>query len=73
MERLYALLRADPSAKRVDSFAAVMPDGFQARPGLSICDKAVCIDDLDAYVAYARAQIELGAHPDAEYRIIEME
>ena len=37
-----------------------MPDAFKAQPGLSICDKAVCIEDLDAYVAYARARMDAG-------------
>jgi hypothetical protein len=70
---LYALLKADVPAKRIYSFAAIKPDAFAALPGLSLCDSAVCIDDLDAYVAYARGLIDAGAPPDAEYEIIEME
>jgi hypothetical protein len=73
IERLYALLRADVAAKRVYSYAAIMPDAFQAAPGLPICDKSVCIEDLDAYVAYARGRIDAGEPPDVEYQIIEME
>jgi hypothetical protein len=73
-ERLYAMLRADVAASRVQSFAAIRPDGFEAQSGLSICsDDLVCIDDLDAYVTYAKGRIDAGAPPDAEYRIIEME
>ena len=72
-ERLYALLKADLPAKRVTSYASVMPDSFAAQPGLSICDKAVCIEDVDAYVAYAKGRIDAGVPPDAEYEIIEME
>jgi hypothetical protein len=72
-ERLYALLKADLPAKRVFSFAGIKPDAFTALPGLGLCDSAVCIDDLDAYVAYAKGTIEAGAQPDAEYEIIEME
>ena len=72
-ERLYALLKADLPAKRVYSYAAIMPDAFQAEPGLPICDKAVCIADLDAYVAYAKGRIDAGVPPDVEYQIIEME
>lgn len=73
-ERLYALLRADVAAGIVQSFAAIRPDGFDAQPGLSICEQdMVCIDDLDAYVAYAKGRIDAGAPPDAEYRIFEME
>jgi hypothetical protein len=71
--RLYALLRADVPAKRVYSYASIKPDAFEAQPGLSICDDSVCIDDLDAYVAYAKGRIDAGAPPDAEYEIIEME
>lgn len=71
--RLYALLGADLPANRVQSFAAIMPDGFVAAPGLSICDKSVCIEDLDAYIAYAKGRIDSGSPPDVEYRIIEME
>lgn len=73
-ERLYALLRADVAAGLVQSFAAIRPDAFEAQPGLSICgNDLVCIDDLDAYVAYAKGRIDAGGPPDAEYRIIEKE
>jgi hypothetical protein len=73
-ERLYALLRADAAAGLVQSFAAIRPDGFEAQPGLSVCsDDLICIDDLDAYIAYAKGRIDAGAPPDAEYRIIETE
>ena len=43
------------------------------RRGLRICDKAVCIEDLDAYVTYAKGRIDAGGPPDVEYPIIEME
>lgn len=72
--RLYALLRADLAAGRVQSFAAVRPDAFEPLPGLSVCsDDLVCVEDLDAYVAYAKGRMDAGIPPDAEYRIIEME
>ncbi len=71
-ERLYALLKADLPAKRVYSFAGIKPDAFAARPGLGLCESAVCIEDLDAYVAYAKARIEAGDQPDAEYVIVEL-
>ncbi|HET7718049.1 MAG TPA: hypothetical protein VFK86_20670 [Bauldia sp.] len=73
VERLYAFLRADLAARRVDSYAAVKPDDFVAQPGLSICDTSVCIEDLDAYVAYGKALIDSGRPPDVQYVIIEME
>lgn len=71
-ERLYALLKADLPAKRVYSFTGIKPDAFEAQPGLSICNSAVCIEDLDAYLAYAKGRIDAGVAPDAEYEIIEM-
>lgn len=71
---LYALLRVDVAAGLVRSFAAIRPDAFEAQAGLSICEQdMVCIDDLDAYVAYAKGRIDAGVPPDAEYRIIEKE
>lgn len=72
-ERLYALLKADLPAKRVYSFAGIKPDDFAALPGLVLCSSNVCIEDLDAYVAYAMGLIDAGAKPDAEYAIIELE
>jgi hypothetical protein len=72
-QRLYAVLLADVPAKRIYSYASIKPDAFEAQPGLSICDDSVCIEDLDAYVAYAKGRIEAGHPPDAEYEIIEME
>jgi len=72
-ERLYALLKADLPAKRVYSFAGIKPDAFAGLPGLAVCESVVCIEELDAYLAYAKSRIEAGAEPDAEYAIIEME
>lgn len=72
-QRLYALVRADVPAKRVHSYASIRPDAFDVRPGLAICDSFICIDDLDAYLAYAKGFIDAGGPPDAEYAIIEME
>lgn len=72
-QRLYALLRADKPAKRVYSYASIRPDAFDARPGLTICDSFICIEDLDAYLAYAKGLIDADAPPDAEYAIIEIE
>jgi hypothetical protein len=71
--RLFALLKADLAAMRVYSYASIIPDDFKDVPGLSRCDDVVCIEDLDAYVAYARAGMEAGHPPDTEYRIISLE
>ncbi|MCB1500927.1 MAG: hypothetical protein KDK07_14235 [Bauldia sp.] len=70
---LYAVLAVSADGRRIASHAAIRPDDFEAVPGLSLCDTSVCIDDLGAYVAYARARILAGAAPDAEYRILEAE
>jgi hypothetical protein len=68
---LYAVLAV--SDDKVASYAAIKPDDFEAVPGLAVCDTSVCIEDMDAYVAYARERISAGLAPDAEYRILEME
>jgi hypothetical protein len=73
MRRLYGVLAVDLAAMRVKSYAAIIPDDFNDVPGLSRCDDVVCIADLDAYVAYARAGMEAGRPPDTEYRIISLE
>jgi hypothetical protein len=72
-ERLYGVVKPDLAARRVHSYATVKPDKFEAQPGLTLCDTSVCIEDLDAYVAYAKGLIDAGTPPDAEYEIIEME
>jgi hypothetical protein len=68
---LYAVLAVDLDSGRIASHAAIAPDGFEARPGLASCDTSVCIEDSDAYLAYAKARIAAGVAPDAEYRIVE--
>jgi hypothetical protein len=73
VQRLHAVLKADPAAMRVYSFAAIRPDAFVAEPGLSVCGNMACIDDLDAYVAYAIRRIEAGVPADAVYRLIALE
>ncbi len=72
VNRLYALIKVDMDAKTVQSFAAVAPNNFDL-PGFTPCDDAMCIDDLDAYLAYGRRLIDDGRPPDAVYRIISAE
>lgn len=67
---LYALLVADPAGKRVASYAAVKPDAFTPPPGFVSCGQDVCIEDLEAYVAYARGLVAAGAPPDQVYEIV---
>lgn len=70
---LYAFLVADVAGRRVGSYAAVKPDDFAPLPGLELCEREVCIEDLDAYVAYARHRIAAGVPPDATYEILAVE
>lgn len=73
LRRLFALLKVDLGAMTAASYSAIIPDNFRGVPGLSQCQDVVCIDSLDAYIAYARAGIDAGHPPDAEYRIISLE
>ncbi len=70
---LHALLVVDRAAGEIASYAALRPEGFEPVPGLSSCDSNACIEDLDAYVAYAKARIAAGVAPDVVYHIVAME
>jgi hypothetical protein len=70
---LYALLAADLPANRVVSYASIKPDDFAPVPGLVPCERHVCIDDLDAYAAYAKGRIDAGIPPDVTYEILSIE
>jgi hypothetical protein len=72
-ERLYGVIRADLAAMRVYSYATIKPDAFEPLPGLSLCDSSVCIDDVDAYLGYAKSLIAAGTPPEAEYVILRTE
>jgi hypothetical protein len=73
IRRVYALLKANLEAERVYAYSSIIPDNFADVPGLRKCDEVVSIDDLDTYIAYARAGMEAGHPPEAEYRIISRE
>jgi hypothetical protein len=67
---LHALLKVDPAAKTATSYKAVAPGKDDFGAGLRRCDKdQICIDSLDAYVAYAKAAITAGEKPDAVYEL----
>jgi hypothetical protein len=70
---LYALLKVDRDAMTAESHSAIMPDDFEPSPGLSQRKDMVWIDDLDAYVAYARSRMEAGVPADVVYKIISLE
>jgi hypothetical protein len=73
MPVLYALLAADLPANRVLSYASIKPDDFAPVPGIVPCDREACIEDLDAYVAYAKGRIDAGIPPDVTYEILSVE
>ena len=68
---LHAILAVDPDKKTARSYAAV-GDEKDAAPGLRACHDDICIDDVAAYVARAKAAIAAGGDPDAIYTIVEM-
>ena len=75
---LYGFLKVDLPGKTVASYKAVAGDAdTQPGPGLSHCDdydvKQVCIDQLDAYVDYARKAIDADVKPDTVYTIMSAE
>ena len=70
---LYALLVVGDEGAEVSAYAAMKPNDFVPRDGLAPCDNGVCIGSLEAYVAYALAQVAAGTPPETVYRIIERE
>lgn len=67
--RLFGALQIDFDAGTASAYK-VFGSAGDLGPGLRSCsDDTICIDDLDAYVALARAEIESGAEPDAVYAI----
>lgn len=67
-EYLYAYLRIDAANKVADAYRTV---GSKAdvRPGFHECKDAVCIDDLDVYIAYAKEAVAAGGEPDTSFGI----
>ena len=39
------------------------------RPGLRACKDVICVDDLAAYLAYAKEQVAAGGKPDTSYKL----
>jgi hypothetical protein len=67
--RLYALLKLDKATSTATTYKAVA-EKTDVGPGLRSCnDGAVCIDDLNAYLALAKAAIASGAKPDTTYAL----
>ncbi|MEQ8697464.1 MAG: hypothetical protein RLT05_12985 [Bauldia litoralis] len=71
---LYTFLKVDMAAMTAESFASMAPEDGIDRPGFSDCgDRGTCVDDLDAYIAYAQARVAAGDLPDIVYTIISAE
>lgn len=65
---LYAYIRLDADAKKALLWKMVGSTS-DVRPGLHECDQVICIDDLKAYIDYAKEGIAAGAPPDSEMKI----
>lgn len=65
---LYAYMRVDPANKVADTWKIVGTHA-DVRPGLRECKDSICIDDLNAYVAYAQEAVKAGAKPDATFKM----
>lgn len=72
VQRLYAVLKLDPAQNLALAYKATAHDS-DVGPGLPACKRddmdMVCIEDVDAYVALARAAIAAGAPPETTYTV----
>ncbi len=70
--RLYAVVKLD-AKKGLAMAYKVMGQDSDIGPGLTHCkpddSDVVCIEDVDAYVALAKAAITAGAKPDTTYKV----
>lgn len=65
---LYGYMRLDAGAGTADVWMS-MGTAADIRAGLSACDNIVCIDDLDAYITYAKEKVAAGAAPDNTLKV----
>ena len=68
LQILFGYMRIDPSHKSVDLWKTVGTKA-DARPGLRECKDGICIDDLNAYIAYAKEGITGGAKAEMTMKI----
>lgn len=68
VQRLYAFVKVDAAAKLAYTYKSVA-DKDETGDGLHPCRDALCIDDLDKYIAHVQAAIDAGAESDATYEI----
>ena len=66
---LYGYMRLDAGAGTADVWMS-MGNAAELRPGLSACNDIVCIDDLDAYITYAKETVAAGTAPDNTLKVI---
>ncbi len=70
--RLYSLVKLDTAANTAATYKSVAEDS-DARPGMTPCHRedidAICIENMDAYIAFARKAIDDGAKPDTTYQV----
>lgn len=67
-EYLYGYLRLDQAAGKADLWLSVGSEG-DVRPGLSLCDDTICIDDINAYIAYGKEKVAMGETPDTTFDV----
>ena len=70
--RLYGVVKLDPAKKVATTYKTYARDGDMV-PGLTACEAGktdtLCIEDIDAYVALAKAAIAAGGKPDMTYDV----
>jgi hypothetical protein len=69
IQRLYALLKLDRATNTATTYKSV-GDKKDVGPGLRQCpESTICIDDVNAYLALAKAAMTSGAKPDTTYKV----
>lgn len=68
LQYLYGYMRLDPAGGVAEIWRSTGRES-DVRPGLSQCDGMICIDDLDAYIAYGREAVAEGLPPDTTYAV----
>ena len=69
MQYLYGYLRIDTTASIAETWKTI-GTAADVREGLSECDDVICIDSLDAYIAYAQEAVAAGEAPAATFDIV---
>jgi hypothetical protein len=69
LQILFGYMRIDPSHTSADLWK-IIGTKDDARPGLRECKDGICVDDLNAYIAYAKEAIAGGAKADMSMKIV---